>query len=303
MRALASKSLHSVQRVCHPLTSHARRCQCSTLIAAAVKGQSAEAALSWVDPANRRDVARVLEIAERAAQRWDVVWTDFLPPPIVADSMAALTGRTDVVCLPWGGYAQAERCRLALGREELMEPLRNDPTQLDGVAALQVKGNFMFDPAKHPDFLGAILGTGVVREKVGDILVQGETGAQILVDPELVEHFEMSLTQVRTVPVEVRRIPLADLSVRPPRQEEVSSVEASLRVDAIASAGFRISRTKMGELIKSGDVRLNWRPVAKTSVEVRAGDVISCSGKGRLEVKAVETTRKEKFLVTLLRYV
>lgn len=24
----------------------------------------------------------------------------------------------------------------------------------------QVKGNFMFDPAKHPDFLGAVLGTG-----------------------------------------------------------------------------------------------------------------------------------------------
>jgi RNA-binding protein YlmH len=31
---------------------------------------------------------------------------------------------------------------------------------------------------------------------VGDILVQGERGAQILVDPELVEHFETSLTQV-----------------------------------------------------------------------------------------------------------
>ncbi len=39
------------------------------------------------------------------------------------------------------------------------------------------------------------------------------------------------------MPVEVRRIPLSELSVRPPRQEEVSSVEASLRLDAIASAG------------------------------------------------------------------
>jgi hypothetical protein len=68
-------------------------------------------------------------------------------------------------------------------------------------------------------------------------------------------------------------------------------------------AGFRTSRTKMGDLIKAGDVRLNWRAVSKTSVEVKSGDVISCSGKGRLEVRAVETTRKEKFMVTLLRYV
>ncbi|PNH04282.1 putative RNA-binding protein ylmH [Tetrabaena socialis] len=259
--------------------------------------------LGWVDPATRKDVARVLELAERASQRWEVEWTDFLPPSVVADSMAALTGRTDVVCIPWGGYAQAERCRLALGREEVMEALRADPNQLDGVAALQVTGNFMFDPAKHPDFLGAILGTGVVRERVGDVLVQGEGGAQVLVDPELLEHFEMALVQVRTVPVSTRRMALSELAVRPARQEEVSSVEASMRLDAIASAGFRVSRSKMGDLIKAGDVRLNWRPAAKTSAEVKAGDVISCTGKGRLEVKAVDVTKKERFYVTLLRFV
>lgn len=38
---------------------------------------------------------------------------------------------------------------------------------------------------------------GIVREKVGDVLIQGESGAQILVDPELMEHFLTSLTQVR----------------------------------------------------------------------------------------------------------
>lgn len=40
--------------------------------------------------------------------------------------------------------------------------------------------------------------SGVVRERVGDILVQGEAGAQILVDPQMVEHFEATLTQVGT---------------------------------------------------------------------------------------------------------
>jgi hypothetical protein len=110
MRSLAANSLRSFRRAC-PNSPATRRVPCSTL-ALALKGQgSADAALSWVEPANRRDVARVLEIAERAAQRWDVVWTDFLSPPIVADSMAALASRTDVVCLPWGGYSQAERCR------------------------------------------------------------------------------------------------------------------------------------------------------------------------------------------------
>ena len=47
------------------------------------------------------------------------------------------------------------------------------------------------------DFLGSICGTGIDRGKVGDIIILGETGAQILVAAELVEHFERSLTQVK----------------------------------------------------------------------------------------------------------
>lgn len=43
-----------------------------------------------------------------------------------------------------------------------------DPSSLeDAVAALDCRGNFMFDPATHRDFLGAILGTGIVRDRIG----------------------------------------------------------------------------------------------------------------------------------------
>ncbi|KAF8069439.1 Hnrnph2 [Scenedesmus sp. PABB004] len=253
--------------------------------------------------ATMKDVAAIVEAAERAAQRWEVTYTHFHTPPVVADALAALAGRGDVAGVPWGGYAQAERVRLALGRDEALAGAAEDPAgQLPGaVAALEVRGNFMFDPAGHRDFLGAILGTGVVRDRVGDILVQGESGAQILVDPELVEHFEAALTQVRTVPVETRGVPLAQLRVPPPRREEVHSTEASLRLDAVASAGFRMSRGKMADLIKAGDVRLNYRPAAKASVEVKVGDVVACAGKGRLEVISIATTKKDRFAVHMVR--
>ena len=45
------------------------------------------------------------------------------------------------------------------------------------------------------------------------------------------------------------------VQVRAPRIEEISSVEASLRLDAVASAGFRVSRSKMMDLIKAGEGR------------------------------------------------
>lgn len=43
------------------------------------------------------------------------------------------------------------------------------------------------------------------------------------------------------------------VQVRAPRVEALSSVEASLRLDAVASAGFRMSRSKMTDLVKSGE--------------------------------------------------
>lgn len=54
-----------------------------------------------------------------------------------------------------------------------------------------------------------------------------------------------------------RQIDLSELSVRQPKTEQMRTVEASLRLDAVASAGFRISRGKAADLIKHGDVRLD----------------------------------------------
>ena len=194
---------------------------------------------------------------------------------------------------------------------------------------MQVKGNFMFDAATHRDFLGALLGTGIDRRTVGDILVHGEQGAQILCAPEMVAHLESSLTsvrapadphckrrpllntlrdkdgavQVRTVKTETTRIALSELSVPAPKVQELSSSEASLRVDAVGSAGFRVSRAKMAAFVKGGDVRVNWAPCGKPSVEVGEGDVISCAGKGRLEVRGVEETKKGRYKVDMVRYI
>jgi hypothetical protein len=97
--------------------------------------------LRGVSDDNRDDVARVLELAERARDSWQVASTVFLSPPIVAESMLVLERLADVTAVPWGGYSQAERCRIAIGREEEMAGALTDPASvLDSVAALKVEG-------------------------------------------------------------------------------------------------------------------------------------------------------------------
>ena len=64
-----------------------------------------------------------------------------------------------------------------------------------------------------------------------------------------------ALLQVGKVSVETREMALSELKVREPQVQDIKSVEASLRLDAIASAGFRMSRSKITDMIKKGDVR------------------------------------------------
>jgi photosystem II S4 domain protein len=246
---------------------------------------------------NREAVARAIDRAQQAMKTWEVILTDFLSPPEWEEIQQVFARLTEVQLLSWGGYPQAERQRMAIARSELSL----DRSQVS-VAALDIAGNFLFDPATHRDFLGAILGTGIVREKVGDIIVLGERGAQAIVVPELVEFLEANLKQVRSVPVKTERIDLNQLKVREPKKKELTSVEASLRLDAIASAGFGISRNQMVELIAAGDVRVNWKEVTQPSSLVKTGDLIAIRGKGRLQVGEIAVTKKDRYRVQLTRY-
>lgn len=247
---------------------------------------------------NREVAVRVIDQAEQAIKTWEVVCTDFLSPPELADVQQIFRRLTEVELTAWGGYPQAERQRVAIARSDL--PL--DPSQV-AITALDISGNFLFDPATHRDFLGAMLGTGIVREKVGDILVLGERGAQAIVVPELADFLEMHLNQVRSVPVKTRRIDLSELKIREPKKKELTTVEASMRLDAVASAGFGMSRSKMVDLINAGDVRVNWRDITQSSYQVKSGDLIAIRGKGRLEVGEVAVTKKERYRVQLTRFV
>lgn len=248
--------------------------------------------------AEHRDIiARLIDDAEKAIKTWEVIFTDFLSPPELFEVQQIFNRLTEVHLVSWGGYPQAERQRVAIARVDL--PL--DPSQVP-LSALEISGNFLFDPAAHRDFLGAILGTGLVREKIGDVLVAGERGAQAIVVPELAEFLEITLKQVRSVPVTTRRIPLEELKIREPRKKEITTVEASLRLDAIASAGFGMSRSKMADLITSGDVRVNWKDITSASHPVRPGDLIAIRGKGRLQIGDVAVTKKDRYRVQMTRY-
>lgn len=245
----------------------------------------------------KETAAKLLDGADAALRGWSTYKTGFLPPPDVAVMEKLLDPLLDVDISSWGGHDQAERQRLFISREGGGGGVVFE----EEVEALEIGGQFLFDMANHRDFLGSILGTGITRGGIGDILVQGERGAQVLVDPVMAEHLCQSLTSVRSVTVKVRRISMEELSVRPVKLKDVSTVEASLRLDSVASAGMGMSRSKMSAAIKSGLVLVNWKSASSGTPEVKEGDVVTVRGSGRVKVVDITVTKKGRYKINMER--
>ena len=68
---------------------------------------------------NRDSVARVIDRADQAIKTWEIVLTDFLSPPELAEIHKNFSRLTEVQLIAWGGYPQAERQRIAIARSEV----------------------------------------------------------------------------------------------------------------------------------------------------------------------------------------
>lgn len=110
-----------------------------------------------------------------------------------------------------------------------------------------------------------------------------------------------SLVSVRSVKVKVRPIPMEELAVRAARMKDVSTVEASLRLDSVASAGMGMSRSKMSAAIKSGVVLVNWKAATSGTTDVREGDTVTVRGKGRVEIEDITVTKKGRYKINMRR--
>ena len=107
---------------------------------------------------------------------------------------------------------------------------------------------------------------------------------------------------MRDVKVKINLVSIDELQIPSGRSKKlVNTVEASTRLDAIASAGFRVSRTKIIERIENGMLRLNGSKVNKPTINLKIGDKLELENKGFIEILNLEITKRERWKVKLLR--
>lgn len=251
------------------------------------------------DSCHPEDLGRVLTQAETALRTWEPLWTDFLDGAVREEIQERLGGLAELELHGHGGYSGAERQRLLLLRRDAGIAAESLPVPL---AALELSGNFLFDPAEPDDLRAALTGLGIPAGGIGDLWMRGDRGGEGVVSLDLTDRLNGTGTLVRSVEVQLCTGPLTALQPPARRQpRHVHTVEASTRLDAVASAGFGLPRSRMASLIRAGQVRVNWESVNSPSRELLAGDRVLLKGKGELLVESIAATKRERFRIGLLR--
>ena len=239
---------------------------------------------------------RLVDLAEQAVRTQKFRLSGFLDPygQEIAGTIAAtydsVEARFD------GGYPGAERQRVILCHRDF------GGTPSFDIAVVKASWSDVSCLISHRDVLVALMGLGIDRGFLGDLLVAPGC-VRILTDRKMANFLLENCLKIGAVPVKTELDVLTDITPREERCKEISATVASLRIDAVAAAGFGMSRSRAAEDIEADKLKLNWQSVRNASQAVKIGDVISMRGRGRVEVVGIRgKTKKGRTGISLKRY-
>ena len=200
----------------------------------------------------------------------------------------------------WGGYEDAERKMLVYLPDYLDEDaLYQEDAPLTCIHAAFYEG----DSLSHRDFLGSLMGAGITRESVGDILV-GKGYCDFLVTSEIASYLLQNLNSAGRTKIHLSQIPLSGLQPPVAETTRIKDTLASLRLDNVISTGFRISRAQANQAILAGKVAIDGLPCEKPDKTVAEGCKISLRGMGKIKLTTINgQTKKGRISVVIDRYV
>ena len=247
------------------------------------------------DPAGLR---QLIQLADQVVRTWQPAWSQFLDARLQEEALARLSNLSEIGWHRDGGYPGAERCRFLCQRRDQI----GDADACAPVQGLLIEGNFLFDPLSPEDIRNALQELGAAPDQIGDLWVRGDRGGQGLCTPESAARLHEQHGRVRDVAIRCEALPIEALHLPAQRTPRIlQTVEASCRIDAIASAGFGLSRAKIVGHIKAGRLRMNWHDVRLASRDVGVGDRLQLQDRGALEVLSLTRTKRERWRVELRR--
>ena len=235
---------------------------------------------------------RFQELADRSNAKGYATYSDFLGLAEISDFFAV---RFSVSTNLWGGYENAERCVACFGDREYFADKSDYPIKCILIKPVNQK---FADTLSHRDFLGSLMGLGIRREVLGDIIISENKGYLFCLET-IADYIVENLTQVKhtTVKCELTDNIPTDVLPQPEKHEIIVSSE---RLDVIVSTICKMSRSQVLPIFHTEKVFVNGVVKTSPSTTLNVGDKVSVRGFGRFIYKGVlRRTKKERLVISV----
>ncbi|WP_042356317.1 RNA-binding protein [Bacillus rubiinfantis] len=240
----------------------------------------------------REFIDHVLDWKDYVAKQYAPKLSDFLDPREQHILKTIIGEHGEIKYSFFGGTLGVERKR-ALLYPDYFKPAEEDFQ----ITLFDIMYPQKFATIEHRQVLGTLMSLGLKRGKFGDILLDGSR-VQFFSATEISSFIQSHIDSIGHAGVKLVDKPFEFALPVKESWKEITITVSSLRLDAVISSVFHLSRQKSLALIQQGIVKLNWTTIANPAFTCEEGDIISVRGFGRIKISQIEgQTKKEKWRI------
>lgn len=233
---------------------------------------------------------RINSLKEQAYQG-KFILTTFVDTMVAKEIENSFKHNEELKPYSYGGYHTAEYKRYIFSNEI---PKREDFQ----IVAIKIEYSKKNGDINHRSILGSILGLGLKREVVGDIIC--DKGNFYFFVTKQMENFILeNLRYIGNVPV-LLVIENEELSYEQ-KFDIKTCFLASMRLDVVLAAFYNLSRKQALEIISDGAVKVNHLECLNPSENLKSNDLLSVRHHGRLFIGEIKGKTKSGNLVVELK--
>ena len=252
-------------------------------------------------------ISHILDLKEKAATESIITSSSFLSVDELSDVIKEeKVNNRYVDTFYCGGYEDAERKTAVFVpvfygvNEDEIESFLNE-NGCNPVSLLLVKKD-KFTSLTHRDYLGALMGLGLKREVIGDIVLSDD-GCSIFCLKSVASFIAENLRQAGRGSLSVTVADKNEFSIKNAETETVFASVASMRLDCLVAATFKLSRPSAAEAIKQGLVYVNSAQTMKSDFSLKEGDKLVLRGKGKAVIgEATGQSKKGRIHLNIKKY-
>ena len=247
--------------------------------------------LRHFDSSDQYFASHIMDLFDQVDGGHGVRWTSFCDVH-QAEIVMRISNAYNVYVHKFGGWDDAERILYRIS------PYENFSYNIP-ISAILLES---YNALSHRDILGAVLGLGIKRDQVGDI-IQTQDGFVIFIKQPANQLILNDLKKVGREAVVTREIDLSCIGEPIRNFKTITGTVKSLRLDSIVSLCTGCSREKGKLLIEKERVTVN--SVIKSSPSFLVPDICIISirgyGKFRIEFNGTIST-KGRYFITANKY-